>query len=87
MINESRINEIIKRVIDEAVVSQFTPYTEDEKERNFKALRGEFGRSLEDRNPAYAKALKAAQERMKNKNKNKATNCFEFNIFLYIFAI
>ena len=69
MINESRINEIIQSVIDETVVSQFTPYTEDEKERNFKALRGEFNRSLEDRNPAYAKALKAAQERMKNKNK------------------
>ena len=69
MINESRINEIIQSVIDETVVSQFTPYTEDEKERNFKALRGEFKRSLEDRNPAYAKALKAAQERMRNKNK------------------
>lgn len=69
MINEDRINKIIKRVIDETVVSQFTPYTEDEKERNFKALRGEFGRSLEDRNPAYMKAVRAAQERMKNKNK------------------
>ena len=66
MINEDRINEIIKRVIDEAVVSQFTPYTEDEKERNFKALRGEFNRSLEDRNPSYMKAVRAAQE---NKNK------------------
>ena len=69
MINESRINEIIKRVIDETVVSQFTPYTEDEKERNFKALRGEFNRSLEDRNPSYMKAVRAAQERMRNKNK------------------
>ena len=69
MINEDRINKIIKRVIDEAVVNQFTPYTEDEKERNFKALRGEFNRSLEDRNPSYMKAVRAAQERMKNKNK------------------
>lgn len=69
MINESRINEIIQSVIDEAVVSQFTPYTEDEKERNFKALRGEFNRSLEDRNPSYMKAVRAAQERMRNKNK------------------
>ena len=69
MINESRLNEIIQSVIDETVVSQFNPYTEDEKERNFKALRGEFNRSLEDRNPAYAKALRAAQERMRNKNK------------------
>lgn len=69
MINESRINEIIKRVIYETVVSKFTPYTEDEKERNFKALRGEFNRSLEDRNPSYMKAVRAAQERMKNKNK------------------
>ena len=69
MINESRINEIIQSVIYETVVSQFTPYTEDEKERNFKALRGEFNRSLEDRNPSYMKAVRAAQERMKNKNK------------------
>ena len=69
MINESRIKEIIQSVIEEKDVSQFTPYTEDEKERNFKALRGEFNRSLEDRNPAYAKALRAAQERMRNKNK------------------
>lgn len=69
MINESRINEIIQSVIDETVVIQFTPYTEDEKERNFKALRGEFNRSLEDRNPSYMKAVRAAQERMRNKNK------------------
>lgn len=69
MINENRINEIIQSVIDETVVSQFTPYTEDEKERNFKALRGEFNRSLEDRNPSYMKAVRAAQERMRNKNK------------------
>ena len=69
MINESRINEIIQSVIDETVVSQFTPYTEDEKERNFKALRGEFNRSLEDRNPSSMKAVRAAQERMRNKNK------------------
>ena len=69
MINESRINEIIQSVIDETVVSQFTPYTEDEKERNFKALRGEFNCSLEDRNPSYMKAVRAAQERMRNKNK------------------
>lgn len=69
MINESRINEIIQSVIYETVVSQFTPYTEDEKERNFKALRGEFNRSLEDRNPSYMKAVRAAQERMRNKNK------------------
>ena len=69
MINERTINEIIQSVIDETVVSQFTPYTEDEKERNFKALRGEFNRSLEDRNPSYMKAVRAAQERMRNKNK------------------
>ena len=69
MINESRINEIIQSVIDETVVSQFTPYTEDEKERNFKALRGECNRSLEDRNPSDMKAVRAAQERMRNKNK------------------
>ena len=34
-------------------------------------------------------AVRATQERMKNKNKkkNKHLNYFEFNIFFYIFAI
>ena len=33
-------------------------------------------------------AVRATQERMKNKNKkNKYLNYFEFNIFFYIFAI
>lgn len=68
MISENRIAEIVKEVIDEALVSQFTPYTADDRERNFKAVRGEYDRSLEDRNPSYAKALRAAQERMKKKN-------------------
>lgn len=68
MINENRISEIIKEVIDESLVSQFTPYTADEREKNFKALRGEYDRSLEDRNPSYAKALRAAQERMRKKS-------------------
>ena len=69
MINKKRIKEIIKKEIKKKQVNKLTTYTEDEKERNFKALRGEFNRSLEDRNPAYAKALRAAQERMRNKNK------------------
>ena len=74
MINESRINEIIQSVIDETVVSQFTPYTEDEKERNIKALRGKFNRSFENRKPTYPKAHKATQERMRKKNKKTINN-------------
>lgn len=43
MISESRIDQIIKEAIDETVVSQFTPYTKDERDRNFKALRESLG--------------------------------------------
>ena len=48
-------------------VDRFTPYTPEEKARNFEYLRTGFGRSPEERNPSYAKALKAAEERRRQK--------------------
>ena len=51
-------------------VNQFTPYTDDEKRTNFEYLRTGFGRSPEERNPSYAAAKKAAEERRKQKEAN-----------------
>jgi len=52
-------------------VNQFTPYTDDEKKTNFEYLRTSFGRSPEERNPSYAAAKKAAEERRKQKEAQK----------------
>ena len=52
-------------------VNQFTPYTDDEKRTNFEYLRTGFGRSSEERNPSYAAAKKAAEERHKQKEAQK----------------
>ena len=52
-------------------VNQFTPYTDDEKRTNFEYLRTGFGRSPEERNPSYAAAKKAAEERRKQKEAQK----------------
>lgn len=48
-------------------VDRFTPYTPEEKARNFEYLRTGFGRSPEERNPSYAKALRDAEERRRQK--------------------
>ena len=52
-------------------VNQFTPYTDDEKRTNFEYLKTGFGRSPEERNPSYAAAKKAAEERRKQKEAQK----------------
>lgn len=43
---ESKINQIIRDVINETVVDKFTPYTPEERERNFRGI-GRMG------NPSY----------------------------------
>ena len=61
-------NELKEDLLGEGrEVDRFTPYTPEEKARNFEYLRTGFGRSPEERNPSYAKALKAAEERRKQK--------------------
>lgn len=49
------------------VVANFTPYTEEEKKKNFEYLLTGCGRTPEERNPAYAKALRDAEERRRKK--------------------
>ncbi len=48
-------------------VTNFTPYSEEEKKKNFEYLLTGCGRTPEERNPAYAKALKDAEERRRKK--------------------
>ena len=52
-------------------VTSFTPYTEEEKKKNFEYLLTGCGRTPEERNPAYAKALKDAEERRRKKSREK----------------
>jgi hypothetical protein len=49
------------------VVTSFTPYTEEEKKKNFEYLLTGCGRTPEERNPAYAKALRDAEERRRKR--------------------
>jgi hypothetical protein len=76
-INKDDLKEIIKKIVKEDLlreakfVNQFTPYTDDEKRINFEYLRTGFGRSPEERNPAYAAAKKAAEERRKQRMMQK----------------
>lgn len=68
-------NELKSEIIGEGrKVDRFTNYTPEEKARNFEYLRTGFGRSPEERNPYYAKALKAAQERMRQRKLQKQKN-------------
>lgn len=74
ILNESSLREIVRNkiatILKEKILGQgesFTPYTPEEKARNFEYLKTGFGRSAEERNPAYAAALKAAQERKARK--------------------
>jgi len=81
---ESRIKESIKKqinnVLDEGLVDKFTPYTPEEKARNFEYLRTGFGRTPEERNPSYAKALKDAEERRRQRQMQKNNESVEETI-------
>lgn len=73
MLNENTINKIIKETINETVkeVDRFTPYTAQQRERNFSPFRGGDMRSPEERNPSYAAAKKAAEERRRQREMEK----------------
>ena len=57
-------------------VTNFTPYTEEEKKKNFEYLLTGCGRTPEERNPAYAKALRDAEERRRKKAEKKVDENF-----------
>lgn len=75
-IRESQIRQIIKetvkKALDEKVVDQFTPYTPEDRIRNFSPYFGGDTRSLEQRNDSYRIAKEKADEWRRQKALEKA---------------
>lgn len=69
-INEERLHSIIREALNsimETMVNYFTPYSEEDRKRNFSPFFGGDTRSPEERNPSYAKAKRDAEERMRKR--------------------
>ena len=69
-INEERLRSIIRDTLNgimETMVNKFTPYSEEDRKRNFSPFFGGDNRSPEERNPSYAKAKRDAEERMRKR--------------------
>ena len=69
-INEERLRSIIREALNgimETMVTYFTPYSEEDRKRNFSPFFGGDPRSPEERNPSYAKAKRDAEERMRKR--------------------
>ncbi len=69
-INEERLRSIIRETLNgimETMVNKFTPYSEEDRRRNFSPFFGGDNRSPEERNPSYAKAKRDAEERMRKR--------------------
>lgn len=69
-INEERLRSIIIETLTgimETMVNKFTPYSEEDRKRNFSPFFGGDNRSPEERNPSYAKAKRDAEERMRKR--------------------
>ena len=67
-INEERLRSIIRETLNgimETMVNKFTPYSEEDRKRNFSPFFGGDNRSPEERNPSYAKAKRDAEELMR----------------------
>lgn len=69
-IDEERLRSIIRETLNgimETMVDKFTPYSEEDRKRNFSPFFGGDNRSPEERNPSYAKAKRDAEERMRKR--------------------
>lgn len=69
-INEEHLRSIIREALNgimETMVTYFTPYSEEDRKRNFSPFFGGDPRSPEERNPSYAKAKRDAEERMRKR--------------------
>lgn len=69
-INEERLRSIIRETLNgimKTMVNKFTPYSEEDRKRNFSPFFGGDNRSPEERNPSYAKAKRDAEERMRKR--------------------
>lgn len=71
-LTEEHLRKMIREALEEAMVKQFTPYSEEDRKRNFSPFFGGDTRSMEERNPSYAKAKRDAEERMRQKKANQA---------------
>ena len=65
IVSESVANYLAEKILGAG--ESFTPYTDDEKKRNFDYLLTGCGRTPEERNPSYAKAKAEAEERRRKK--------------------
>ena len=69
-INEEHLRSIIREALNgimETMVNYFTPYSEEDRKRNFSPSFGGDPRSPEERTPSYAKAKRDAKERMRKR--------------------
>lgn len=81
-IKESQLLNIVSeeydKLVKEGIVDKFTPYTPEEREQNFIPFTSKDTRTPFERNPSYERALKAAQERKRQKElekQNGVINC------------
>lgn len=70
-LTEEHLRKMIREALEEAMVKQFTPYSEEDRKRNFSPFFGGDNRSAEERNPSYVKAKRDAEERMRLRKANK----------------
>lgn len=60
-----------QKPMEEGVVDKFTPYTPEEREQNFIPFTSKDTRTPFQKNPSYERALKAAQERRRQREMEK----------------
>lgn len=70
-LTEEHLRKMVREALKEAIVSQFTPYSEEDRKRNFSPFFGGDNRTPEERNPSFAKAKRDAEERMRRKKANQ----------------
>lgn len=73
-INEESLRHIVREALNgimETVVDKFTPYSAEDRKRNFSPFFGGDPRTPEERNPSYTKAKRDAEERMRKRRMEK----------------
>lgn len=74
VVNEEVLRKIVREALNrlsEKIVKQFTPYTENDRERNFIPFTNKDKRTPYERNPSYEKAVRDAEERMRMRKLSK----------------
>ena len=71
------VKECVRKALKETVLGpndKFTPYSKKDREENFAPYNGKASKDMCKRNPSYAAALKAAEERRKAKQNEECVN-------------